>query len=78
MLLIPHLDDQEPALHLITLVPTVLYLVAPLADVNTLPVAAGELVLCTAGQLEGNSVGLAVVALRAVLLYLPGALREGS
>ena len=60
---------------LVRLVPAGVDLVTPLIDVDALPVTAGELILLTAGQLEGDGVGLAVVTGRAVLLYLPGALR---
>ena len=63
---------------LVWLVPAGVDLVTPLADINTLPVTAGELLLRTAGQLEGGGVGLAVVTVRAVLLYDPGALKDGS
>ena len=79
LLVVPVLQHQQPAVPLIRLVPAVTDLVAPLLDINTLPVTAGELVLSTAGELQAGGVGTAVVTGRAVLLYLtPGVPNDGS
>ena len=71
VLVVTLLEDQKPAVLLVTLIPAVNYLVTSLVDINTLSITAGELLLPTPGQLQSDVVGLHVVAGRAVPLYHP-------
>ena len=73
VLLVALLQDQEPAVLLVALVPAVDYLVASPGDVDTLAVTAGELLLPTPGKFERNVVGLFITTGRTVLLYHPAA-----
>ena len=71
VLLVTLLQDQEPAVLLVTLVPAVDYLVTPPVDVDALSVTAGELLLATPGELQSGAVRPPVVAGRTVALYQP-------
>ena len=71
VLLVAVLQDHQPAVLLVALVPTVDDLVAPPVDVDALAVTAGELLLPTARELQSGTVRLPIVAGRSVGLHQP-------
>ena len=62
VLVVTFLEDEEPAVLLISLVLAVDDLVAPLLYAHTLAVITSELLLSTAGYLHSQVVGKALVA----------------
>ena len=71
VLLVAVLQDQQPAVLLVALVPAVDDLVAPPVNVDALAVTAGELLLSAARELQSGHVRLPVVAGRSVGLHQP-------